>query len=204
MAAMEESSVADIRRRVVADAVARIRRIEETEGVNKASMEKIKAEMMRLADRKDLFPESDFPYPDGDSVQVRYLVHEEPGDQFTMYMNSMKPGKTANPHDHSDSWAVVVAVEGEEVNKVWTVVEEDRAAGTAKLALAEEVVVKPGVGMAFLPYEVHSIAVVGKDPTMHLHLYRKSLESLTGRRGYNMERGIVYDFAAPGKTVGKA
>lgn len=205
MAAVEQiSPVAEARQKAVAETIRRIRRIEEGEGVSPATLEKIKAEMMKLADRKDLFPESDFPHPEGKEDHTRYLVHEEPNERFVLYMNSMKPGKQAAPHDHSETWAVVVAIQGEEENVLWKVLEEDMAAGKAKIEPDVSVTVQPGTGVAIMPRQIHSIAIKGAEPTMHLHLYGQALEGLGPRRGYNPERGTMFEFKSHGQTVGKS
>lgn len=198
------SDVADARQRAVSDIIGRIRRIEVAEGITPASLEKFTAELMKLANRPDLFPARDFPHPSGAENHTRYLVHEEPDQRFVLYMNSMKPGKSSSPHDHADTWAVVVAVQGEEENQLWNVVEEDFPAGKAKLKADRLITVCPGTGIAMMPRQVHSIAVKGKEPTMHLHLYGRPLEALGVRRGYDLASERMFEFKSHGETVGKS
>ncbi len=87
---------------------------------------------------------------------------------------------------------------------LWKVVEEDMAAGKAKLEADQTVMVQPGTGVSMMPRQVHSIAIKGTQPTMHLHLYGQALERLGPRRGYNMERGTMFEFKSHGQTVGKS
>lgn len=204
MSKVERSSgVADARQRAVADTIRRIREIGEAEGITPASLDKFKAELMKLTNKPELFPVEDFPHPTGTENHTRYLVHEEPDDKFVLYLNSMKPGKSASPHDHADTWAVVVALHGEEENQLWNVTMEDRVAMTAKLQPDRLVTVKPGTGIAVMPRQVHSIAIKGTDPTMHLHLYGQPLEQLGVRRGYDLVSGKIFEFKSHGQTVGK-
>ena len=58
---MDERTIA--RKREVAAAVADVRRIEQQDGVTRASLEKIKQRLMRLAARQELFTASDYPPP---------------------------------------------------------------------------------------------------------------------------------------------
>ena len=48
----------------------------------------------------------------------RYLLQEDPGNRFALYLNALNPGNETKPHDHT-TWAVVVAVDGQELNKVY-------------------------------------------------------------------------------------
>jgi hypothetical protein len=59
---MDERAIA--RQREIEAAVADIRQIEQRDGVTRASLEKIKQRLMRLAARQDLFTPRDFPPPE--------------------------------------------------------------------------------------------------------------------------------------------
>src|SRR4030095_14881378 len=58
----------------VADTVQRVRRIGRDQGVTRAPLERIKAEIIQLASRDDLFPAADFPVPAGKHGQVYRLA----------------------------------------------------------------------------------------------------------------------------------
>ena len=105
------------RAKAVANAVGRIRDIEAAQGVTRPALEAIREELMLLARQELLFPSSEFPPPaNGEKGANRYLLHEDPGGRFALYLNALNPGNETRPHDHT-TWAVVVAVEGQELNR---------------------------------------------------------------------------------------
>tara|TARA_B100000029_G_scaffold460972_1_gene492365 strand:- start:1097 stop:1705 length:609 start_codon:yes stop_codon:yes gene_type:complete len=184
------NSIGQQREQAVADTLARVREIETTQGVNRASLNDMRDELYKLAARTELFPKHDFPPPVDDTPNVRYLLSEDSDKRFALYMNSIKPGKLTDPHNHT-TWAVVAAVEGEEINRFYKRTDDGSDEGKASLEQTEEVIVRPGVGVAMMPDDIHSIAVVGESPTLHLHMYGKSLDTITDRLGFDLEAGTV-------------
>lgn len=177
--------------------IARIRAIEREQGVTRPALEAIKAEMLALAAQEHLFPSSEFPPPPaGDKDSRRYRLREDADHRFALYLNALNPGRDSKPHDHT-TWAVIVAVEGQELNKIYR-----REPG--RLELVREVMVEPGAGVAFLPDDIHSIHTAGAVPTRHLHMYGLALEMLDNRMGYDPVTGeaIPYNrnFMAPSAT----
>jgi predicted metal-dependent enzyme (double-stranded beta helix superfamily) len=120
-------------------------------------------------------------------------LHEDEDGRFALYLNALNPGNETKPHDHT-TWAVVVAVDGEELNKVY-------AKRDGGLDLVREVVVKPGTGIALMPEDIHSIHTLGDRPTRHLHMYGLALERLDNRMAYDPATGeaVPYNrnFMAP-------
>jgi predicted metal-dependent enzyme (double-stranded beta helix superfamily) len=146
--------------------------------------------MQKLASQQHLFPTSEFPPPPpGEKSARRYLLHQDEGGRFALYMNALNPGNETKPHDHT-TWAVIVAVEGQELNRVYR-----RAGGNGpgqeRIELEREVMVEPGRGIAFMPDDIHSIHTAGSVPTRHLHVYGLALEKLDGRKAYDAETGEV-------------
>lgn len=161
----------------VADIVAR-------DGVTRASLARIGAQLHALATRTALFPRETFAPPDAASGDTSTRYRLNPGsDGIALYLNSLLPGKTTIPHNH-DTWAVIAAVEGSELNRVYRRTDDRRDDERATLALDREVVVQPGTPIEFLPDDIHSIHVTGDTPTLHFHLYGRPLDTLTGRLGY--------------------
>ena len=191
---MNEMDVTAARTAVVAAAVERIRAIEAAQGITRPALDAIMAELSRLAAQEHLFPSAEFqPPPSGEKGSRRYLLQEDEGGRFALYLNALNPGNETKPHDHT-TWAVVVAVDGEELNKVYAK-REDR------LDLVREVVVKPGTGIALMPEDIHSIHTQGTRPTRHLHMYGLALEKLDNRMAYDPATGeaVPYNrnFMAP-------
>jgi len=185
-----KSSIVKRREEAVARTLACVREIEATKGINRRSLNEMREELYKLAAQKELFSQNDFPPPVDDTYNVRYLLSEDADKRFALYMNSIKPGKLTDPHNHT-TWAIVAAVEGEEINRFYTRTDDGSQEGKASLKLTDEVVVRPGVGVAMMPDDIHSIAVGGERPTLHLHMYGKSLDTIKDRLGFNLASSTV-------------
>ena len=178
----------------VAATMDRVKGIAREHGVTRASLDSIKDEMLRLAAEAGLFPAADFPPPPaGEKGSKRYLLQEDPDGQFALYMLALNPGNSTKAHDHT-TWAVITAVEGQELNKVYRRVDDGSEAGRAELELVEEVLVEPGTGIAFMPEDIHSIHTEGDRSTRHLHVYGLALERLDERQGFDVEAGTVQPY----------
>jgi len=178
----------------VAATMDRIKGIEREQGVTRAALDAIKAEMLELAANEALFPAPEFPPPAaGEKGSKRYLLQEEPDGRFAIYLLALNPGNETKPHDHT-TWAVVVSVEGQELNRVYRRVDDGSETGRARLELVREVMVEPGTGIALMPEDIHSIHTSGSAPTRHLHVYGLALEKLDHRQGFDMEAGTVQPY----------
>lgn len=201
MTALSETvSIADLREVTVAKIVENIHNIIENNGVNSASLERVREELYDLATQIELFPASDFPVPtDGDTTR-RYLLSVDADQTFALYLNRVMPGHYSRPHNHT-TWAVVTAVEGNEVNQLFRRTDDGSVAGKATIEFDREVVVRPNVGVTLLPNDIHSIENQGNLPTMHLHMYGRALETLTERIGFDINQGTYEHFKTPSKTI---
>jgi predicted metal-dependent enzyme (double-stranded beta helix superfamily) len=160
-------------------------------GVTRAALDAIKAELLALAAQEHLFPSSEFPPPpNGEKGSNRYLLREEEGHRFALYLNALNPGNETKPHDHT-TWAVVVAVDGQELNKVYERTDDGSDPDRCELRVREEIMVEPGRGIALMPEDIHSIHTTGTRPTRHLHMYGLALEQLDQRRAFDAETGEV-------------
>lgn len=188
---MNASDIAAARTAAVAATIDRIRAIEAAEGVTRASLDAIKTEMLALAAQEHLFPMPEFPPPPaGEKGSRRYLLQEDPNNRFALYMNALNPGNSTKPHDHT-TWAVVVAVEGQELNKVYKRFDDGSDPDRCDLRVDHEVMVEQGRGIALMPEDIHSIHTTGDRPTRHLHMYGLALEKLDNRRAFDAETGEV-------------
>ncbi|ALF90132.1 MULTISPECIES: cysteine dioxygenase family protein [Ralstonia solanacearum species complex] len=188
-------SLAQQRDTAVRQTLAAIRAIAAQDGITHASLARIAERLQELAAQEALFPLEAFPPPpsgDADAAS-RYLLHQEADQRFALYLNAINPGKTTPPHNHT-TWAVIVALEGEELNRVYTRTDDGSDPDRATLALSREVVVRPGTPITFLDDDIHSIHVVGDRPTRHFHLYGRALETLTGRVGFDLATGRVLNY----------
>ena len=191
---MNVSDVSASRTAAVAATIDRIRAIEASQGITRAALAAIETEMLKLAEQQHLFPSSEFqPPPAGEKGSRRYLLQEDPDNRFALYLNAINPGNETKPHDHT-TWAVVVAVEGQELNRVYRRTDDGSTEGRADLVVDREIMVEPGRGIALMPEDIHSIHTTAGLPTRHLHMYGLALEKLDNRRGFDLEAGTVQPY----------
>lgn len=186
---MNATDIAAARAAAVAATIERIRGIERGQGISRASLDAIKAELLALAAQQHLFPSAEFPPPpNGEKGSRRYMLQEDADNRFALYMNALNPGNETRPHDHT-TWACIVAVDGKELNKVY------RKTPTG-LEVAFEHMVEPGAGIAFMADDIHSIHTTGTVPTRHLHMYGLALEKLDNRMAYDPQTGEAIPYNA--------
>jgi predicted metal-dependent enzyme (double-stranded beta helix superfamily) len=169
------------RRKAIDAAVADIREIERREGVTRESLENIKARLVKLAARTDLFDPQDYPPPEpGQKLRsCLYRLSEDADHRFALYANASLGGYGTPAHNHT-TWAVIVGVTGEELNKFY-----DRAAEGVREKGRD--VVRQGTGVAFLPADLHSIHI--EAPLLNFHMYGLALEQLHSREFYKEKEG---------------
>jgi len=167
------------RKKEIEAAVADVRGIEKQDGMTRASLEKIKQRLMRLAARQDLFTAADYPppAPGGKRNSCLYRVAEDPDHRFALYVNSSDGNYGTPAHNHT-TWAVIVGVSGEELNRFY-----DRAEGGVREK--GTALVRQGSGVAFMPDDLHSIHI--QAPLINFHMYGLALEALHHREYYKAE-----------------
>ncbi len=201
---MNASDVKAARAAAVAATMNRVKDIERSHGVTRPALAAMMAELMSLAGQEHLFPTAEFvPPPNGEKGSKRYLLQEDGDNRFALYLNALNPGNSTKPHDHT-TWAVVVAVEGQELNKVYERLDDGTDPGKCDIRLREDIMVEPGRGIALMPEDIHSIHTTGNVPTRHLHMYGLALEKLDDRKAFDPETGTVVpynkNFMAPSAT----
>jgi predicted metal-dependent enzyme (double-stranded beta helix superfamily) len=183
-----------------------IRRIADAAPLDRAVLARITARLEKLAAQTALFSRADFPPPaagEGVDAATRYRLNPDDGeDGIALYLNSINPGKTSIPHNHT-TWATIVAIEGQEENRIYRRTDDGSDPAVARLVLETQVTVEPGTSVGFLPEDLHSIHVLGDRPTLHFHLYGRPLETLTRRIGVNLETGAVINYNATQMTPSK-
>src|SRR5262245_15471065 len=178
------------RKREIEKAVTDIRAIEKRDGVTRDSLEKIKQRLISLA-RPELFPASDFrpPAPGGKLKSCLYRVAEDADHRFALYVNASLGGHSTPPHNHT-TWAVIVGVTGEELNRFY-----DRSAEGAPRQKGESLV-KQGTGVCFMPEDLHSIHI--QAPLLNFHMYGLALDHLHKREYFQAAEGTWKVFPAHG------
>lgn len=182
-------SKAEERARAIDAAVADIRKIESTVGVTRESLERIKQRLIQLAVRTDLFDPAEFPppAPGGKRNSCLYRLAEDTEHRFALYANSSNGVYGTPAHNHT-TWAVIVGVTGEELNRFY-----DR---TPEGGVAEkgQYVVRQGTGVTFMPDDLHSIHISA--PLLNFHMYGLGLEQLDRREYYNAKENRWQVFPA--------
>ncbi|KAA8996450.1 cysteine dioxygenase [Affinibrenneria salicis] len=185
------------RQQAVTAALTDIRAILAQGELSRAILDQVTRRLAQLAGQHELFDIEDFP-PPSEAVEssTRYRLNSQDGDNdLALYLNSLLPGKSTLPHDHT-TWAAIAAVDGEELNRIYQRFDDGSQPDRADLRLLREVVVQPGEPLAFLPDDIHSIHVTGTRPTRHLHLYGQPLETLVRRVAIDPVTGKVTNYNA--------
>lgn len=183
-------SVQEQRAAAVARTMDAIRTIEREKGVTPDALDAIKAELTGLASRTELFPRSHFPVPAGSRGMV-YRLSEDADLRFALYASAGVPGKAQPPHNHT-TWATISGVYGDEHNVFYERVDNRDTPGQGRLRRTGELTVRKGSAVAFMPDDFHTIEVLGDEPSLHLHVYGRSLEDLPGRIAFASTDGGAY------------
>jgi rhodanese-related sulfurtransferase/predicted metal-dependent enzyme (double-stranded beta helix superfamily) len=181
----------ELRAQAVGKLIERVRAIEASEGATRASLEKIKAELIALASRSELFPPEHFANVPGRPGTIYHLAEDADG-RFALYGSAGAPGKAQPPHNHT-TWASIAGVYGDEHNVFYTRIDQGEIPGEGRLRRSHELTIRRGNACAMLPDDFHTIEVTGGAESLHLHLYGKTLEDLPDR--------ITFPASAGGKLA---
>lgn len=182
-------TIIEQRNQAVAETVDRVRLIEQQHGVNYDTLGKIRDELIDLTRDKELFPRSSFPTTE-DGGSAVYRISEDSDHRYALYASVGAAGKSVPPHNHT-TWAVIVGVYGDELNRFYERTDDASKEGYAELKETGSFVVQHGNGVVFLPDDIHAISTDDSESTVHLHMYGLALDHLHER--------LVFDQV--GKTV---
>lgn len=172
----------ETRRAGVRATVDKIRELERKHGVTRDMLELVKPELIALAAHREWFPMADFPLgTEYDGVIFR--LWEDPDHRFALFASVGRPGKARGIHNHT-TWAVIAGVHGDEHNVCYERTDDGSQPDSGRLRKTGELTVKPGVAIAMMPEDFHSIEVRGDKPSLHLHMYGMSHAHLPDRLGF--------------------
>lgn len=142
--------------------------------------------------RADLSFEN-FPLPAGmDDVLCSYELHCDPTTGLTLWLQAIRAGVDSVVHDHG-AWAVIVAVAGQERNRIYRRTDDGSIAGHATLVLQHDVTVKEDQPLVLEQGLFHSIHTLADEPTLQLHLYGCNPDTVEDRKIVDVETGrLVY------------
>ena len=163
--------------------------------MNREALQEIRAVLLELAAKSELFPASDFPV---DRVvgghNPFYRIAEDDDHRYALYMATGSAGKKdVPPHDHC-TWAVITSIEGDEENRFYERSDDGTVSGKAQLKQIATETVRPGSGVCLMPDDIHSIHGDTDQPTLHLHLYGLANEYRPEMVVYDMQEGTFRNF----------
>ena len=177
----------------ISDTITSIRAIEQDGPINYDTLKAIRAELIALADDKSLFPRAHFPLT-GTGESAIYRLAEDADHRFALYGSTGAAGKSVPPHNHT-TWAVIVGVHGDELNRFYERVDDGSVEGEGRVEEKGQFTVSHGNGVVFLPEDIHAISTDDAESTLHLHLYGLALDQLHERLVFNTADGTVRQMA---------
>lgn len=143
-------------------------------------------ELIALGRESWLFPFEHFPV-EPDRVTPFYRLAEDGDGGFALYAAVGLPGKHQLPHDHT-TWAVIAGVRGVERNVVYRRVNAENAA-IAALEELRTVDITAGTAVILTGDDIHTTALLGDQPSLHLHFYGLSQERMVERVRFDGPHG---------------
>lgn len=185
-----EQLVVERRTDAVCSTMAEIREIAEVPAMQKEDLDRISAALLNLAARKELFPKAHFPTKKKGKGFI-YRLYEDADSGLSLYASAGVPGKYQPPHNHT-TWAAIAAIHGDEHNVFYERKDNGSAKGIGALRKVGEYTVRPGTAASLLENDFHTIEVISSEPSLHLHVYGRSLENLPDRIFFETPESTTY------------
>lgn len=157
---------------------------------DKAVLERVAELLAEFVERHSVVLSfENFPLPAGAGEALCcYELHSEAATGLTLYLNSICGGVDSAVHDHA-TWAVIVAVEGRERNRLYRRMDDGSSADQAVLELEREVIARKGRPLVLEEGLFHSIHTAPHEPALQLHLYGQPVDRIDGRLVYDPQTG---------------
>ena len=94
------------RKSIVAATMEQIKALIQESGVNRPALDEVKVLLAQLAAEDALFADSEFPTPTPEQVAKIYLLTDDHGGEFSLYLISVLPVGPSPVHDHG-TFAVI-------------------------------------------------------------------------------------------------
>ena len=193
------STVATSRQAAIDEMITQVRSIAQNNGISRDTLENIKAEMIKVATHKELFPLTDFQDEDeAPGPRPMQLLHKDDDGQYALYMSTSVSDQKPPPHNHA-TWAIIVGIQGEERNWLFERTDDGSVPGRGTVQVVDEQVAAPGTGVALMPEDIHSIQGKAENGgRLTFHLYGVTTDRQQGRVAYNQAEG-TYRLFPPGR-----
>lgn len=126
--------------------------------------------------------------PNPDTGWSVTMLYDEPDFPLTLQTVAWAPGVKSPIHNHA-AWGIVAILDGQEKNRFWQPVGEDKSGGIVQVG---ERLLVPGEIISFTPNAIHNIEVVGDEPTISFNLYGET--DYEQRFEFNPETGKATNF----------
>ena len=153
--------------------------------IDRATLEALQDQLLRLAVHVNLFSEEDFPAPTPKEVAKTYLLAENPDAGAALYLVSILPFGPSPIHDHG-TFAIIAGLSGFEHNTVYARARDESGAGKATLKVDRTLELGPFDALALMPNDIHHIDNQHALPTRHLHLYGTAFEHQLDRLEFDI------------------
>ncbi len=160
-----------------------VKRILGADGLNPPALARVKDVLLRLTARRELFPTGVFsPMESGQNANVLYCLAEDSDGTNAMYLSSERHAEDRStlPHNHL-TWAVIVGVDGKELNRVYERVDDGSVPGRGAVRQTGEVELQHGSGLCLMPEEIHSVHAKGGHTMLSMHVYGLAMPRQTER-----------------------
>ena len=166
--------------------------------IDRATLEALQDQLLRLAVHVNLFSEEDFPAPTPKEIAKTYLLAENPDAGAALYLVSILPFGPSPIHDHG-TFAIIAGLSGFEHNTVYARASDESGEGKATLTVDRTLELGPFDALALMPNDIHHIDNQRSLPTRHLHLYGTAFEHQLDRLEFDITQQTAT--VAPAMTV---
>jgi predicted metal-dependent enzyme (double-stranded beta helix superfamily) len=161
-------------------ALATLERLQAVSGGEAGHAEAVKAAVLDLAARTELFPLDHYPVKPGTRGGFYRLI-EAADRRNAIYVSvaaaaSETDRRGNSPHRHV-GWATIAGIKGEEFNAVYERIDDGSVPGQGTLRKRDEVTIRPGEAVYLPAGDYHHIELRGSEPSLHLHVYDLGVDS---------------------------
>ena len=184
------TDLATRRKDLLSSSMDNIRAIIANLGETRDALKEVEKIVVSMTKEEEMFGHGEFPTPTPEEYAKIYLLSDDEGGDFSLYLISALPFGPSPVHDHG-TFAVIAGIEGDEENTIYKRLDDGSREGHAELEEDYKVVLRKGDGIAFMPDDIHHICAVTETPTRHFHLYGKGFAQQNSKTEFNLKEGTT-------------